>query len=335
MITLVVEPHRFDAGDAGVGGGPASGRPPTRRGTKVRPSAAAASGIVDGGSGALAGAELVVDGDVYRHLFRARRVAVGERLRVVDGAGRARWGTVARVGRSAATVTLEGPAADNEPRLPVVLLVATPRPERAAWLVEKATEVGVVAIRFLQTERAPRDLGDGAVARLRRVAAAAVEQCHRSRCPEVTGPHPFAAVLRGGGLADGVGRRWWLDPAAAASAGDPGAGGGTARPADANGGAALLVGPEGGWAPGESAALRADGWQGVTLGERVLRIETAAVAGAALLLLTPTAGDGRGGCGAVDTCRGHTLESTNPDKETNQWTPPTRKALSPTSAGSG
>ncbi len=273
MITLLVEPHRFDAGDAG----------------------------------ASATSELVIEGDVYRHLFRARRVAVGERLRVVDGAGRARWGTVARVGRSAAIVTLEGPAADNEPRLTVVLLVATPRPERAAWLVEKATEVGVVAIRFLQTERAPRDLGEGAVARLRRVVAAAVEQCHRSRCPEVTGPHPFAAVLRGGGLADGVGRRWWLDPAAAASAGQAGADGGAAPlddskdgggllvgpdggaplPAGPEGVAALLVGPEGGWAPGESAALRADGWHGVTLGERVLRIETAAVAGAALLLLTP------------------------------------------------
>src|SRR6202035_4554314 len=52
--------------------------------------------------GKLAGVELRVEGDAYRHLFRARRLAVGERLRVVDGRGRARWGDVARVARAAA-----------------------------------------------------------------------------------------------------------------------------------------------------------------------------------------------------------------------------------------
>lgn len=223
-------------------------------------------------------AELAVAGDAYRHLFRARRVAAGERLRLVDGAGRARWGTVARVGRAAAHVILEGPAPANEPRLAVDLLVATPRPERAAWLVEKATEVGVAAVRFLQTERAPRSLGEGAVARLRRVAAAAVEQCHRACCPEVTGPHPFAAILHGGGLADRAGCRWWLAPGAATSLA------GATLCAGDHPAAALLVGPEGGWAVAEAAALGAGGWRQASLGPRVLRIETAAVVGAALLL---------------------------------------------------
>jgi 16S rRNA (uracil1498-N3)-methyltransferase len=261
LITLLVDPRRFDAAESA---GDASGGPP---------------GDPIGCSGNAA-AELVVEGDAYRHLFRSRRMAVGERLRVVDGAGRARWGEVVRVGRNSALVALGEPAAANEPRLRLELLVATPRPERAAWLVEKATELGISAVRFLNTERGPRSLGEGAAARLRRVAGAAVEQCHRARCPEITGPHPFAELAR---LA-AAGRRWMLDPAAPVSGFDLS----VSRQSPSSSlpsVESLLVGPEGGWSPAEAEALAAAGWQRVSLGPRVLRIETAALAGAALLLL--------------------------------------------------
>lgn len=252
MITLVVEPQRFATGDAEEGSRPAAGAatPP------------------------LPQPLLTVEGEVYRHLFRARRVGVGERLRVVDGEGRARWGEVIQVGRSAALVELAEPAAPNEPRLRLEILVATLRPERASWLVEKATEIGAGAVRFLNTERGPRSFGAGTAERLRRVAVAAVEQCHRARCPEVTGPHAFAEVTA---LASGADQRWVLDPAADAP--------GFPNPTAPSTQETLLVGPEGGWSPNELATLEAGGWQRISLGPRTLRIETAVVAGAALLLL--------------------------------------------------
>ena len=248
MITLVVEPERFASGD-GDERGHAAAQPP---------------------------ALLTVEGDAYRHLFRARRIGVGERLRVVDGEGRARWGEVIQVGRSAAMVELAEPAAPNEPRLHLEVLVATLRPEPAAWLVEKATELGAAAIRFLNTERGPRSFGAGTADRLRRVAVAAVEQCHRARCPEVTGPHPFAEVTT---LASAADHRWLLDPAA------------TSIPPSSplspheSPKESLLVGPEGGWSPAELETLDAEGWNRISLGPRILRIETAVLAGAALLLL--------------------------------------------------
>jgi len=215
-----------------------------------------------------------VEGESYQHLFRARRVAVGERMRVVDGRGRARWGTVERVDRTSATVVLGEPAPDHEPALRLELIVPTCRPERASWLVEKGTEVGVFAFRFANMARAPRELGTITFDRLRRVAVAAVEQCHRSRLPEITGPHAWSEVV---GLA-GPEARWFLDTEAA----DPG---GWGPPAGATSGA-LLIGPEGGLDPAERRELLTAGWRPVGLGERTLRLETAAVVGAAFLLLS-------------------------------------------------
>ena len=210
-------------------------------------------------------ADTRVEGEAYQHLFRARRVAVGEEMRVVDGQGRARWGKVERVDRTSATVTL------GEPALRLELIVPTCRPERASWLVEKGTEVGVFAFRFANMARAPRELGAITFDRLRRVAAAAVEQCHRSRLPEITGPHAWSEVV---GLA-GPESRWFLDTEAP----DPGVWG-TGGPSGA-----LLIGPEGGLDPAERRQLLTAGWHPVGLGERTLRLETAAVVGAAFLLL--------------------------------------------------
>ncbi|HVG11294.1 MAG TPA: RsmE family RNA methyltransferase [Thermoanaerobaculia bacterium] len=213
--------------------------------------------------------EVTVEGEAYRHLFRARRVPVGADVRVVDGKGRARWGRVARVDRSSARVVLSDPAPTNEPSFRLDLLVPTFRPERASWLVEKATEIGVSAIRFLNSERAPRTFGDGTIERMQRVAVAAVEQCHRSLVPEITGPHPWEDIGR-----FPAERRWFLDPQGVI---------GGWGPLGQSG--ALLIGPEGGWAPAERDQVLAEGWLPVGLGPRILRIESAGLVGAAMLLL--------------------------------------------------
>jgi len=217
--------------------------------------------------------EVKVEGDSYRHLFRARRVEAGETLRVVDGRGRARWGKVSRVDRTSAAVTLGEPAPSHDPAFHLNLFVPTCRLERASWLVEKATEMGISGVHFLNTVRAPRDLGEGSLGRLHRVAVAALEQCHGSRLPEITGPHSWRALAN---LTATAGpRRWFLDTGAAGAVwGD----------VEGESGA-LLIGPEGGWDPGERSDLLAASWRPVHLGERVLRLETAALAVAALLLL--------------------------------------------------
>ena len=217
--------------------------------------------------------EARVEGDAYRHLFRARRLGVGDRLRVVDGAGAARWAEVAALDRRSGLLRLLEPAPAAEPAYRLELLVATPKPERASWLVEKATELGAAAVRFVASERSPRSLGGGSRERLLRVAAAAVEQCGRSRVPEVTGVHPWAEVPA---LLAELPDRWFLHTR-------PAAGAGSWRREGAAG--AVLIGPEGGWTDAEAEALRALGARPVWLGDRVLRVETAAVVAAAAALL--------------------------------------------------
>jgi len=214
--------------------------------------------------------QALVEGDAYRHLFRARRLAVGERLRVVDGLGHARWAEVTRIDRRAATLSLGQPAPSHEPDYQLALLVAPIRPERASWLVEKATELGVSAIRFLASERAPRRFGPGTLERLARVARAAVVQSHRATVPAITGVHGWYQLER---LLVGFGDRFFLDPEAAPSA--------QAQSQSLSG--VVVVGPEGGFAPVEQKTL-ARMATAVCFGPRILRTETAALAAAAKLM---------------------------------------------------
>lgn len=224
--------------------------------------------------------EVEITGDAYRHLFRATRLAVGDALRVVDGRGHARLAEVARVDRSRGVLRLGEPAASLEPALELALVIAPPRPQRASWLVEKVTEIGASAVHFVATQRAPRAFGTAEIARLGRVAAAAVEQCGRARLPAVTGTHAWAELPD---LFAGAAEIFALHPEAAG--GRMGGPPGREREAAAGRKVVLLIGPEGGWTEGERAALAAWGCQPLSLGERILRIETAAVAGAALCLL--------------------------------------------------
>jgi 16S rRNA (uracil1498-N3)-methyltransferase len=216
------------------------------------------------------GTEVEVHGDVYQHLFRAKRLRAGESVRVVDGAGRARRGVIA----------LAGAVPPLEPRLRVELLVAPPRPERAAWLVEKATEVGVAAIHLVATDRSARDgaFGHAQLARLHRIAVGAVEQCGRAVVPDVTGllslPDKLALLTREhrpGVVLDAEGSTTAPDlPPAPDDAKSPTL--------------TLIVGPEGGWTDEELARFDQANLPRWSLGPRALRVETAAVLAAGIVL---------------------------------------------------
>ncbi|MCH9646888.1 MAG: 16S rRNA (uracil(1498)-N(3))-methyltransferase [Deltaproteobacteria bacterium] len=227
----------------------------------------------------LASERLEISGEPYRHLFRARRLACGDRLRLVDGEGRARWARVAEVGAKSAWLEPGATAPSQDPVRRVRLLVASPRFQRATWLVEKATELGVAEIHFLSTERTPREYGEGNSRRLERIARSALEQSQGSLLPKLSCGCSFDEIPR---LAAGCEVTWYLDTTPSEEG-----------PVDTSGtdSTALVVGPEGGWSEGERARFEAWEIKSWSLGARVLRVETAAVVAAAWWL-TSAGGEG-------------------------------------------
>ena len=214
----------------------------------------------------------VVEDEAHHHLFKVKRLQVGERLRVVDGQGHARWAEIRGIDRRAARLALGAAAPANEPQRAVELFVAAPKPDRAAWLVEKATELGVIAIHFISTGREARGLESHQLARLRRIAVSAVEQCGRSVVPLLRVAGDAGEEIERG-LAEGLAVAV-LDAAGAAPGGEV-----VGAPR-----AGLFVGPEGGWSPEERDHFR--GWKipAWSLGPTVLRVETAAVVAAGVVL---------------------------------------------------
>jgi 16S rRNA (uracil1498-N3)-methyltransferase len=214
----------------------------------------------------------LVEGDAHHHLFKVKRLQAGERLRLVDGYGHARWAEIVGIDKRAARLALGEAAPANEPERQVTIYVAAAKPERLAWLVEKATEIGVGEIRFVPTEREARSMESSQLARLQRIAISAVEQSGRSRVP---------LLALEGGLREAIAQA----RAAGSQLAVLDAGGVPAGPLLAGaGGCALFVGPEGGWSAGERELFRTADVPAAALGPTVLRVETAAVVAAGLAL---------------------------------------------------
>ena len=213
-----------------------------------------------------------------RHV-QVLRMQPGEPLTLFDGNGGEYAATVERMGRSEVTVVVGAhDPVEREAGAVVHLAAGMPANERMDWLVEKATELGVASIQPLHTAHSVLRLsGERAVkkqAHWQSVAVAACEQCGGNRVPLVHPVQDIAAWLKRLSAGDDTGSlRCVLS--LADGAGDlqaQRAGLATARPV------LFLSGPEGGLSPTEDAQARAAGFAPVTLGPRVLRAETAALA---------------------------------------------------------
>jgi 16S rRNA (uracil1498-N3)-methyltransferase len=210
----------------------------------------------------------VLGGDDRRHLERVLRLRPGEAVSASDGAGGRRMLRWSGDGRLAPAGDIEW-SPRPEPAVAVAFtLVKGDRPE---WAVQKLTEIGVDRIVPMLSERAvvrwDRARADKALGRLRTVARGAAMQSRRVWMAEVDDVRTFAGVVASVLAA----------PAGGAPAGALCVPGGGPPRLDRP---TVLVGPEGGWAPGEEGC----GLPAMGLGPTVLRAETAAVAAGMLLV---------------------------------------------------
>lgn len=210
--------------------------------------------------------EVVIEGERYRHLFRARRASRKSEFRLTDGAGRECAARLDDVDSNSARLRVEGVPRRLEAPPWLGLVVPVLKPQRTAWMVEKATELGANEIRFYTGARAPRDLTRPARARLDRVAIAALAQSHGAWLPCLARPEPLATVVSK------------LPQDAARYAARQGA----PRLDRCAVPCAWAIGTEGGWDPEEEELLRDVGFTAAGLADSVLRTETAALVGLSL-----------------------------------------------------
>jgi 16S rRNA (uracil1498-N3)-methyltransferase len=228
-----------------------------------------------------------------RHV-QVLRMQPGGRITLFNGAdlGGEFEATIEHMGRSEVRVLVGAHSAvERESARQVHLIVGVPANDRMDWLVEKATELGVASIQPVMTERSVLRLSgeraDKKRAHWQAVAVAACEQCGRNQVPVVQEVKSLTAWLNvqstsAVSSASTVGARYLLSLRAESQALSSMVG----KIASAEGKAvSFLSGPEGGLSTTEEDAAIAKGFQPVSLGNRVLRAETAGLAALAALTL--------------------------------------------------
>jgi 16S rRNA (uracil1498-N3)-methyltransferase len=214
-------------------------------------------------------------GENAAHLARVLRARVGQHFDLACG-DVVRVGTVLSVADERVEFSL-GDLVAQAAEAELILLMAIYKFDRMEWAIEKCTELGATRIIPVIARRTDAHLASAAakrVERWRRIAHEAAQQSRRLRPPQIDEPAKLAAILKANS-APLTATRLLLNEdeehlslrAALAEAAPP---------------IALAIGPEGGWTTDEFALFAASGWRSVSLGSRILRAETAAIAALAL-----------------------------------------------------
>jgi 16S rRNA (uracil1498-N3)-methyltransferase len=215
-----------------------------------------------------------LDGPEAHHLLHVMRGAVGDSVTLFDGSGAEFVAIVESVGRSQVEVRVSE-RRDIDRELPVQLDVgvALPKGDRQKWLVEKLTELGVTTLVPLMTDRGVAQPTASALERLQRSVIEAAKQCGRNRLMKINEPQQWSDWISESSIAgelrspeelrliahpNGKPLRDFLDRGPLPTK--------------------LAIGPEGGFTDAEVSTAMTAGWHTVNLGQRILRVETAAIA---------------------------------------------------------
>ncbi len=213
------------------------------------------------------GLALTLDGPQANYLAAVMRLRVGDRVKLFDDRTGEWLAELTDAGKKRVTLAVGVRLREREAVPDLWLLFAPIKRGRIDWLVEKATELGVARLVPVMTRRTIVDRLN--LDRLRAHAIEAAEQCERTALPDLADPEKLGALL----AAWPEGRTLFF---ADEQGGEPLA---TIAAAPA----AILIGPEGGFTDEERDAIRAlPQVRAVSLGPRILRADTAALAAVSL-----------------------------------------------------
>jgi 16S rRNA (uracil1498-N3)-methyltransferase len=225
-----------------------------------------------------AGTTVAVEGPQAHYLANVLRMAAGAKLMLFDGVSGEWLAEVIDTGRKRVILAVREATRPQEEVPDLCLAFAPIKKGRIDWLVEKAVELGVARLQPVITQRTIVDKIN--LERMRSHIVEAAEQCGRTALATIDAPVKLDVFLRS---AEPGRRLYFADET----------GGAPARAAFEPGAATILVGPEGGFTPDEATAIRATaGATAISLGPRILRAETAALASVALWMACVGDGDG-------------------------------------------
>jgi len=219
-------------------------------------------------------------GEEAHHLKDVLRLRAGDRVKVFDGSGNEFLCTVAGFGKGSVELQIESrEAPEVESSLRITLAQALIKGEKFDLVVQKATELGVSRIAPILTEHSDVKLKDQSIVRRierwRRISLEAEKQSGRCRLVQIDYPQPLPSFCagdssqlklffaeRGGKSLSGIVEQVQPDLIKSVS---------------------VLIGPEGGWSRSECEIAAQHGFHAVSLGRRILRTETAAIASLSLV----------------------------------------------------
>lgn len=211
----------------------------------------------------IASDQAILTGSEAHHVLHVMRLNVGDEVTLFDGGGKQFAARIDRLSRQQVELAvLERQEIDVELRGELTVGVALPKADRQRWLVEKLTEIGASRLVPLRTRRSVVHPDEKSLGKLRRAVIEASKQCGRNRLMQLQPLIGFEDFLIS---APEQADRWLADPHGTSVATQDA----TIRPIY------LAVGPEGGFTEEEVMDARGRGWQTVSLGARILRIETA------------------------------------------------------------
>ena len=221
------------------------------------------------------GVQVGLDADQANYLGNVMRRVVGAEVLLFDGRSGEWLARIGEAGKKRMTLGVEGKTREPESVPDVWLAFAPVKRAQTDWLVEKATELGAARLIPVMTQRTIAERVK--LERLGAIAIEAAEQCGRTVLPEIAEPTALRDLLR-----DTTRTLYFADESGGLPAAD----------AFKPGPATILTGPEGGFTDEERAAVRATrNAVPISLGPRILRAETAALA--ALAAYMAIAGDWR------------------------------------------
>jgi len=213
-------------------------------------------------------------GDQAVHLARVLRATPGQIYDIVAN-GFLHRAEITSVNEDQVLFTLHEEL-ETDAALPLHLLLAVFKFDHMEWAIEKATELGIAKITPILARRTEKHLAQSALKRSerwRRIALEASKQSRRTTIPEIPNPIPLKQALE---QENTTPTRILLSETEQATTLT------AALSAAQSSDTAVAIGPEGGWTPEEISLFTQHQWQPVTLGPRILRAETAAIAAIAI-----------------------------------------------------